>query len=233
MQYRALLALTFGLPALGGCSFGTTQVEVAHSPMAPPVTSATSAPGETILVQRFVDDRPAEQRQYIGNKRNGLGLVLGHVGMREGERLEDVMTQAFVDALRHAGYRAVVQPPPPAPLEPYAAVLEGRIRGFWLDLYMATWHAVDVKLILKDHAGTHALWDRKVHGEKTNVLWVGQPSEYENVIRGALDAALENAAREFVAAPFHDAVKQANPATSACAPEASEGAAFELAHFER
>ncbi len=191
---------------LSGCVFGVTKVKVAHSPLS---GGANKEQHATILVKQFQDGRLPQQREHIGNKRNGFGMVLGHIGTQDGVDLHALLTECFAEALQKAGYNAVLQSSlPDGSNVLFDAVLEGETKKFWLDLYMATWHVVDIKLKLKDRAEKSVLWERDIHGEETNVLWIGATGEFERVIRQALDAALNRAVKEFEATEFGDAIKK-------------------------
>ena len=204
-QEMLKIALAILALGLGGCALGVTPVEVAHSPFSGEVTAREG----TILVKQFTDNRPSERRQHIGNKRNLFGAVLGNIGTQEGVSLQNLITRYFVEALQHAGYKAVQQPASPSESNlAFDAVLEGEIKEFWLDLYVMTWHNVDVMLTLKNQTGTQTLWERDIQGDKKNVLWLGVSAEFEKVIQEALDIALDKAIKEFTANEFQDAVKK-------------------------
>jgi hypothetical protein len=194
--------------SLNGCAFGVTNLRVAHSPL----ESVAQKREGTILVQQFVDKRK-EDHQYIGTKRDGLGIPLGNFGVRDGKRVDVMITEFFVDALKHAGYDAVIQTSsatqPPSGVK-VNVILQGEINKFWLDLYLTTWHHVDVDLKLLDKDGKNILWVKNIQGGKANVLWVGLNSEFEKVIRQALDEALNRAAKEFASEEFYQKVKTAN-----------------------
>lgn len=76
-----------------------------------------------------------------------------------------------------------------------------------MDLYMAVWHKVAVKLMAKHPDSKEFLWEKVINGEEKNVLWVGATSEYEKVIRQALTKALNRAASEFASDEFVKAIK--------------------------
>lgn len=102
-------------------------MNVAHSPLA----SVAPKREGTVLVRQFVDSRKEDHR-YIGTKRNGFGMRLGSLGVRDGKEVAAMVTEFFVDALRHAGYDAVIQTSSTA--QPtngmkINAVLQMRIRG--------------------------------------------------------------------------------------------------------
>lgn len=204
-QVRAEIAIVTLALGLGGCALGVTKVDVAHSPLAGEMTKREG----TILVKQFTDGRQPGHRESIGNKRNGFGMVLGSIGTQDGVNLDALLTKYFAEALQHAGYTVVLQTSASgAGDRAYDAALQGEIKEFWLDLYMMTWHSVDVTLTLKDKTETHVLWERDIRGERTNVLWIGASSEFERVIRQALDVALDQAAKEFASTEFQDAVKK-------------------------
>jgi hypothetical protein len=213
-QVNTVIAIaTLGL-GIGGCVLGVTKVDVAHSPLSGEMTKREG----TVLVKQFSDGRQPGHREHIGNKRNGFGMVLGHIGTQDGVNLEALLTRYFVEALGHAGYNAVLQPSASGTSDVvFDAVLEGEIKKFWLDLYLMTWHNVDVMLRLKDRPETHVLWERDIRGAKVNSLWIGISAEYERVIRQALDVALDQAVKEFSSTEFQDAVKRAGAPPGAAA----------------
>jgi hypothetical protein len=151
--YRFFLACVSLAVLLSGCALGTTRVEVRHSPL--PSTSQKRS--GKILVRQFSDAR-TEDHKYIGYKRNGYGMTLGRIGLAQGELLEALITEYFAEALRQAGYDAVVQAPGDSEKNVAAnVILEGNIRTFWLDMYMMTWHHVNVDLRLLDRTGSRVI----------------------------------------------------------------------------
>lgn len=191
-----------------GCAVGVTRVNVTHDSLA---TIENKREGD-ILVKQFVDKR--KDTQYIGNKRNTFGMVMGHVGTQEGLKIHDLLTKYFAEALREAGYNAIIQESGSAGIAKgmrFDAIVEGEIREFWLDLYMATWNKVAVLVKALDKDTQQVLWEKEVRGEEKNVLWVGAAAEYEKVIREALTKALNEAAKEFASEEFYKSLKLERP----------------------
>ncbi len=190
-----------------GCAIGTTKV----SSLSPdPLQQITNKKKGEILVNQFVDSRQIDNKNYIGNKRNGFGMVLGHVGLPDGVKLEPLVTNYFADALKEAGYNVVINDSPASPVPgnvKFDAVIDGEITRFWLDLYMKTWANVDVKITALDPTSKKKLWEKTIHGDKTNTLWVGTSSEFEKVIKEALTIASNKAAQEFASDEFYNAIK--------------------------
>lgn len=192
-----------------GCALGTTGVQIGHSPFE---ASAVTARG-LLAVAEFTDSRPPERREFIGAKRNVFGMVLGHIAAPEDETLEALLTRYFVEALEQTGFTVTLVSLHEIALLEEAPLLEGSIDQFWLDLYTATWHNIRVSLSLREPPKPELLWQRTIEGSETNILWLGLKSEFEKVIRQALDKALAGAIAEFESEEFasHFTVTQVEP----------------------
>lgn len=186
---------------MSGCAIGTTRLDVAHDPLDPVVNKRQG----NILVERFVDVR--ENKEFIGNKRNGFGMVLGHVATLEGVSLEDLLTKYFADALTESGYKVQIAGLKPSDMKA-DAIVGGNIREFWLDLYMKTWHYMTVDLKAIDPSSRKVMWQKEIKGEESNMLWIGATSEFERVIRMSLTKALNEAAKQFSTDEFRKVVKK-------------------------
>ncbi len=184
-----------------GCATGTTLLAVSHSPLE---TIEQKRQGD-VLVKPFVDKR--ENKQYIGNKRNGFGMVLGHVATRKDVKLDELLTKYFVEALRDAGYNAVLDESAAsgtAPKGKFDTIIEGEVVTFWMDLYMAVWHRVVVNVKATNPVDKKVLWEKTIEGSEKRVLWVGATGEYERIVREALTKALNQATQEFVSDDFYN-----------------------------
>jgi hypothetical protein len=184
-----------------GCAVGTTKVHVNHEPI---MKIDTKKEGN-LLVKRFTDKR--SDTVHIGNKRNGYGMVLGHIGLHDGVALEDLLTKYFAEALTEAGYNAVIDKENQSNVR-FDAVIDGQIVEFWMDLYMAVWHRVGVVIRVLDQDSNKVLWENIIEGAEKRVLWVGATGEFERVIREAMTKALNRAAGEFASDGFYKAVKK-------------------------
>lgn len=204
-MYKRIFFIGLTVLLLGGCAIGTTQLDVTHEPLA----RIEARKSGNILVRTFSDKRK-EDHQYIGNKRNGFGMVLGHVGLKDGQTLEGLLTGYFVEALKEAGYNAVAQDgasPDAQQKVRFDAVVEGEILEFWLDLYMKVWHNVEIKTRAVNPATQAVLWEKTVQADQSNVLWIGATGEFERVINEALTKALNQAAADYASNEFQQAVK--------------------------
>jgi hypothetical protein len=188
-----------------GCAAGVTKVKINMEPL----EQIENKKEGNIFVKQFVDKR--NETHYIGNKRNGFGMVLGHIGAADGINLEVLLTKYFAEALIEAGYNAVVQEPLSSGIPGnvrFDAIVEGEIVTFWMDLYMHVWHQVEVKVKALAPSTQDILWEKNVKGGESRVLWIGATAEYERIIREALTKALNQAAEEFASEEFYKAVKK-------------------------
>ncbi len=193
---------------VSGCALGVTRVEIKHEPINP----AANKKKGNIIIKQFVDKRKdIKSPDYIGNKRNMYGMVLGHIGTKEGEKLEVILTKYFAEALEAAGYNTFIAAPQstdvPAQVK-FDAMVESEILDFWLDLYMAVWHKVGVKVKATKLPNLDIIWEREIRGEQSNVLWIGATGEFEKVISQALTKALEQAVTEFSSDDFYKVISK-------------------------
>jgi hypothetical protein len=188
-----------------GCAIGVTKVAVDHDKLA----VIDDKNDGKILVKTFTDDR--KDTQYIGNKRNVFGKVLGHIATIDAVKLETTLTKYFAEALEEAGYDTVIENPD-AEVDMqkihFDAVVEGKILEFWMDLYGACWHYMKVNVKALDKDARTVLWEKEIASEEKNVLWIGTTAEYERVIRESLTKSLNQAAAEFAADDFRDTFKE-------------------------
>ena len=194
--------------ASGGCAIGTTRLAISHAPLAP---VAQQRQGD-VLVRPFVDKR--ENTQYMGNKRNGFGMVLGHVAAQEGVKLDELLTQYFIEALQDAGYNAVLDKSPPEGLaHPLKcdAIIDGEIVEFWMDNYMSVWHRVGVKVKAINPVDQRVVWETLIEGAEKRTLWVGATGEFERIVREATTIALNRAAQEFSSDDFFNSAIKKQP----------------------
>lgn len=195
MNHRLLRIIgLFVISMLSSCALGTSKINIKHGPL--PTTSVQR--GGTIYVRQFTDSRKVEDKTSVGNKRNGFGMVLGGFSVKGGKSVAQTMTEHVADALRAAGYNAVVEG---SGHSAGAPVLEGDVNEFWLDLFTAVWHNVGVDLRLKNRAGA-TVWQKRVNGSETNVLWIGVNAEIEKVVRQAIDEMLNEAVAAFSSSTF-------------------------------
>ncbi|MBU0680542.1 MAG: hypothetical protein KKD73_03880 [Proteobacteria bacterium] len=203
-RFGNIFLVFIALTLLGGCAAGTTQLQINHNTL-----NQVSVKREgNLLVKQFVDAR--KNTIYIGNKRNGFGMVLGHVGIHGTESLESIMTRYFAEALQENGYRVTIdngQSGINSSQQNFDAIIEGSILEFWMDLYMAVWHRVNVDVKAIDPASGNVLWGKEIAGSEKRTLWVGATGEYERIVREAITKTLNAAMEEFASEQFYSSLR--------------------------
>lgn len=191
---------------LTGCAYGTSKVELSHSPLAPVMQKRSG----TILIHQFTDKRTRD-RAYIGTKRDGFGMPVGKIIIKDNKPLDLTMTRFFAEALEHAGYDIIIEPAGSNSASNnhtnIGAVLRGDIKEFWSDPYPTGWHDISISLELSDKEDQQVIWKKSIIGKNMRVVWIGKKSELEEVIRQAMDNALNNAAAQFTTDDFFQHVK--------------------------
>lgn len=195
-----LFLLVAATVSLSQCALGTTKIKAVHTPL-----QGSGQQRGTIYVKQFTDSRKVDSKVTIGNKRNGFGMVLGTLAIKNNEGVSGFMTEAVADALRASGYQTIVEGQGTASAS--MPVLEGDVYEFWMDLFTTTWHNVGVELTLRKPSGAVA-WQKKVNGTETNVLWLGINEEFTKVMRQSVDEAKQEAVKEFSSEAFSAAYRR-------------------------
>ncbi len=196
MKLSRLLIVVFFVFSTG-CAVGPTIVKVNHEP----INKVSNKKEGKILIKTFIDKREDGHKEHIGNKRNTYGMVLGWIDSND--KIENVLTKYFAEALREAGYEVSITTVLPENISDYDALIEGNILDFWLDLYMMVWHSVLIEIKIVDNISLKPVWQKEFKGDESNVLWLGIISEYEQVISEALTEALNKAVDEFSSEEFY------------------------------
>lgn len=202
-----LAGLAVCASALAACALGTTRIPVECDALAPVAQQRAGR----LLVRPLADARAGREADIQGTKRNGLGMPLGSIGVPEGRTVSGVVTDQVASAIRHAGYDVTVADDAHASGAGYDAVVEGDIRSFWLDLYVAVWHEVDLDLRVVDPSSGAPRWSGNVKASETNALWLGIASEFETVVREATTKAMDQTAQAFASEEVAAAVRGATP----------------------
>ena len=79
LQILRLALLILPLQIMTACALGTTHIRVNRTTF----DSEPSAKPGDLVVRTFRDLRAGDRRPYIGTKRNGYGMVLGHLAVPE------------------------------------------------------------------------------------------------------------------------------------------------------
>jgi hypothetical protein len=194
---------------VGGCagaSTGHTSVNISHDPL----QQITNKKKGELLFNQLVDSRPPDKKMSFGSYKPTTFTSVS-IGLPDGVKLEPLVTKCFAEALKEAGYDVVISDSTVSPgpgNNKFDAVINGEITRFSLAAHMKVWVNLDVKITALDPTSKKQLWEKTIHGDKTNTLWVASTSELEQVFKEAMTAALNKAAQEFASDEFYNAIKK-------------------------
>jgi hypothetical protein len=200
VRFLRLAACAFVFAVLSNCAFGTARISLTHDPLHKPHVKRQG----TIMLERFIDERPFDKGgEFIGNKRNGYGAVLGHVAVDSG-KVDSILTGFIAEALKNTGYTVIdgTSQTNAATDATSVPVLTGKIKECWMDMYMVANAeiSIDVNLLTSDKK--ESLWKANLNGGKVNLLWWGIKSEFTNVFKGAVNFTLDSAQTKFSSEDF-------------------------------
>ncbi len=179
-----------------GCNMAF-HVKVQSDPLKRP---AFVRAGE-LTVGELKDTRTVGDKGVVGVARNGFGVDVGVLRIKDA-RLEAVLKELVVNALKEAGYKSAS--PSDASASSRRHVLEGEIKEFWLDgSGWSIWNQVTLVLRLRERAGGAVVWEREVKGREDTPHSIGIWQSSQQSIREALAIALNAAVVEFTSEEFH------------------------------
>jgi hypothetical protein len=194
------------LAALSGCAVTRSEIQVSNPGASQPMTSSTAA--RTVLIRSITDERVFEddspdasvpslgsggvnkasaevKARAIGRKRNGYGIAMGDVLLKEGQTVVGLTRDCVTTGLEQAGYRVASDPSEagPSPL-----VLDVRIRKFWAWLQPGFW-AVTVHAVI----ATELQFD----GEQPRVIDVPTQQDHQFVTDGVWMQTVMQALKDY------------------------------------
>jgi hypothetical protein len=148
------------------------------------------------------DSRAVADKSQIGIARNGFGVETGTVKIKDNAKLESIIAESVVAALKEAGYR-VVSPDDPIG-KGLRHRLEGEVTEFWIDgSGWNLWNKVTLVLRLRDSDTGVVMWEREFKGQEDTPNAIGIWQASQQSVREALAIALNAAVVEFTSDEFH------------------------------
>jgi hypothetical protein len=198
-----------------GCSYRAyIGLKISHEPFYNIIENKREG---NILVIQFVDERP---KKYIA------AFVYMFVDIfyvtEEGVKLETLLTNYFVEALKEVGYNVVFKKQLSGDIlsqNKYDAIILGEIKEFWFDFPNITdtasqfYGRIRIKIKALDPNGQNVLWEKDFTKEKHGIipyhpLNKNSVKEIEKEFRIALTDLLNEALRDFASEEFYKAIKK-------------------------
>lgn len=184
-----IIAAGLAALSLSACALGASNLTLAQSAnyMVKPALLA-EAPSRTVAITQVTDEREADVRDRIGDKRNGYGMVMGTVVATEPvtETVRKVIAETFT-----ANKHTVVTDASAAALK-----VEASVTKFWFDyrtglIDVEFFADVQTRLSVKDAAGNE-IFTKDFKGYASEKTMGG----FEDLWARVMDTALADLSRE-------------------------------------
>lgn len=119
-----LTACTFGLFMVTACATGTTNLTLGLADDAVKPALLSEAPSTKLAIANVTDGRDGAQRDRIGDKRNGYGMVMGAVGTNE--PVTDIVKDTIEKTFEANGHDVTGT-------DTDALKVETEVKRFWFD----------------------------------------------------------------------------------------------------
>lgn len=174
----------------GGCAFGDRHVSLLYEPV-----DDTYAVQERVAVVTFVDERPRDRLQDVGEVRNGYGMVTANVRIDtkkqqlENQDIGQWVANALVEELRRAG--ADVQCFDSAQAAAgYPVIVSGSVSQLWVNMYMQ--YDAKIRTNVRITRNGEVVFEGPIKGDYETMAWFGSRSDYEKALRKTLQAWIRN-----------------------------------------
>lgn len=183
----------FPLVILQGCALTDAHIDLAYLP----ATGAKSPLGTINSMQvvlQIEDQRPAGERQWVGNKRNGYGMVTAWI--KSNKEVPSVVYDALKNEFVSNGHKVV-----DAKETPSNVAIVVALKKYWSDISIGFWN-VDVigtlhaDVTVRDPGKDLALPSRSIQATFREGHAIATDGAYEGVLNGALIEFIRSFSRD-------------------------------------
>lgn len=166
---------------LGGCAFGTRNVNLAYEPAEKSITPGSQG---TIAVAKFSDTRTSESGtgKKVGHVRNGFGMTTAEVAATQDPVVW--VSDSLARALEAEGYTVE------RAMSPGSAggltVVSGAVAAVEVDMYMSIGSEIRAKVNVERDG--ERLASTECMGEASAVAWTGSANEYQQSLSESMKA---------------------------------------------
>jgi uncharacterized lipoprotein YajG len=189
--WRSAGLFFFTLVLLSGCAFTTAHVNLSYSP-------DSKSPLMTIETKRVAlqveDHRPPEEKDKIGNKKNGFGMVTASV--QSNKEVTAVLYDSLKNELENNGHKIVNSKD-----DSYDIFINVLLNKYWCD---AKPHFFDVEMIgivsaqisIQDPRNAEVVLSKSITGTSRESRQIATDGNYESVLNGALAEFVRHFSRD-------------------------------------
>ena len=176
-----------------GCALTNAYIDLAYLPEVEKKTPlALISPMKITLAVE--DQRPADERSWVGNKRNGFGMVTAWV--KSNKQVTTVVQDAVKGELVNNGHTVIDAAEGPSDIGIFVG-----LKRYWSDARMHFW---DIEMIgtlqadvsIRDHQNNAVNLARPLVGAFRESRQIATDGAYENVLNGALGEFIRSFSRD-------------------------------------
>ncbi len=191
---RPWLILLVAIPTLAGCALTTARVDLAYLPDSAKKSPLSTLKPMTIALQ-IDDQREIGERDKVGNKKNGFGMVTAPVVSNR--EVTAVVYNALKNELENNGHKVVA-----VPTESRADLtITARLKKYWCDFAI---HLFDIEMtgtVIAEVAvvspqNNTVLGQKVVNGTFTESRQIALDGAFEGVLNGALGEFVRTFSRD-------------------------------------
>lgn len=181
-MFKSLAILAIALSATA-CATGTTALDLNFAEESAKAGVISEVDSKSIYIASIDDERPAEEQDRIGDKRNGYGMVMGAVSTEKS--VVDIIRETLVNTFEANGH-SVVETATEA-----ALTLDADINRFWFDyktglVTVEFFGDVKIDFALTEPSG-NVIFDDAFEGYYTDKTGGGLSKTWTRVMASALD----------------------------------------------
>ena len=191
---RKILSISlFALAILQGCALTNAHIDLTYLPAAG-VKSPLGTISPMQVVLQVEDQRPADERQWVGNKRNGYGMVTAWV--KSNKEVSSVVSDALKNEFVSNGHKVVEGKEAPSDV----GIIVG-LKRYWSDVSIHFWDIevigiLNADVTIRDPRKDSVLLLRPIQSTFRDSRAIVTDEAYESVLNGALSEFIRSFARD-------------------------------------
>ncbi len=204
---RELLGISLlPLAILQGCALTDAHIDLTYLPAAGAKSPLGTISSLQVALQ-VEDQRPADERQWVGNKRNGYGMVTAWV--KSNKEVISVIYDALKNELVSNGHRVVDVKGAPSDI----GVIVG-LKRYWSDISIRFWDVevtgtLNADVNIRDPRKNATFLSRPVQSAFREGHAIATDGAFETVLNGALSEFIRSFARDpAILKALRDALKK-------------------------
>lgn len=180
---RLLRISLFGAVFLSGCALTNAHIDLAFLPE-PEKKSPLGTISPMQVALQIEDQRPAGERQWVGNKRNGFGMVTAWV--KSNKEVTSVVYDALKNEFLINGHKVVEAKETPSDL-----LIHIGLKRYWSDISIHFWDVevigtLNADVTIRDRRKDLAFLSRPMQSAFRESRQIVTDGAYESVLNGAL-----------------------------------------------